>query len=677
MIDVLAQNLVYQPLVFSRNRLEVGIDPADTALTDRSTLRYNLTVLVPNYPQSTLFDDLTTLSGRERPPVVSGGAVRYDGAQFRIDSLLDGFLQPMKPFFRQNSMGLVPSLTMPYCLRERITGGTPAVNTDVTRPKSWVFAGGLNEADFAGWNNAFFTTHLANTRQFLTWQPADKWVSADVLAEEYLYFLLNFTPLPSRLLLRAELTFADGRDDTRTLLTLERPALNAVVSIPAGVAQLGLTATPGLVSYRLWLATETEDRLSEVRTYRIDTAFRPSQRWVLLANSLGGFDTLRLLGQGSETGQTKRATTEQDQFGATAVDYASLRVISAETDQTLTVSTGWFEHQSASWLRYLNELMLTRAVFQITDKGHVPLLLTTTDMAGPADESGLVARTLTFRRTNTESNYSELPVAPAGTARPTAWRGVGAVRLLRPDGKRTGTGRPLKLQKYYLDDNTVFKPITEKPNLPGDPDYIQEIAIPGMAAGSTPFPSVAISRVGTFNRGNCAAGSTGQPATILIAAGAFGGENPGDGDTLAEAEYTRLNTQPYADQFGVCNANPFDYPAQVGNSMWRFRTNGTGRLAIQNDTARLANAWFAPSGDNLFPITANDRDVPVTATPGDWMLSIATSGAGGSSTVRTYRNGTLLATRLIPWSAGPYRLLDAGVAVVTPGDRIFIDEQPN
>ncbi|WP_375445748.1 DUF5977 domain-containing protein [uncultured Fibrella sp.] len=673
MIDALAQNLVFQPLAFSRNRLEVLIDPADTALTDRSNLRYALTLLVPNYPQSTTFEELTTLSGRERPPVISAGAMRYDGAQFRIDELLDGFLQVQKPFPRQAVLGIVPSLTMPYCLHERVTGGTPAVSTDVTRPKMWVFAGGLDRADFAGWGTNFFNTYLAAKRQFLTWQPADKVVSGDVLAEEYLYFLINFTPTPTQIRLKAQLTWPDGRQETCQLLALDSPVLNSVVSVPAGVAQLGLVGE-GITSYQLWLSNQNDERLSEVRTYRIDPEYRPDQRWVLFANSLGGFDTVRLLGQGSETMTANWAITEQDQFGSTAIDFASMRVVNVDADNTLTVSTGYFEEKGSYWLQYLTELMLTRAVYQITEKGHIPLLLTTAELTNKQDNSDVIARTLTFKRANQENNYSQLPVATSGPVRPTAWRGEGAVILLRPDGKRSGAGRPLKLQKYYVDDSSLFKPVTEKPNLPGDPDYIPEIMIPGIAAGSTPYPSTAIIREGTFFRDNCPTGQTGQNAAISIAAGAFGGENPGDADVLAEAEFTRLNNQVYANIYGGCSLNPYDYPATVGAGNWRFRTNAPGRIVLRNDTAGLGNAWFAVNGANLFPLTANDRDVPVTSSPGDWTIGITTAGSGGVSTVKTYRNGVLVASRRLAWNAGPFRLLDAGVAVVAAGDRIFIEE---
>ncbi len=120
MIDPTALSLVFQPLTFSRNRIDALIDAADTSLTDRSSLRYALTLLVPTFPQSPDLTELTTLQGRERPPQTSAGIVRYDGASFRIDELLDGFLSVQKPSFGQYVMGLVPKLTMPYAKRETV-----------------------------------------------------------------------------------------------------------------------------------------------------------------------------------------------------------------------------------------------------------------------------------------------------------------------------------------------------------------------------------------------------------------------------------------------------------------------------------------------------------------------------------------------------------------------------
>ena len=140
--------------------------------------------------------------------------------------------------------------------------------------------------------------------------------------------------------------------------------------------------------------------------------------------------------------------------------------------------------------------------------------------------------------------------------------------------------------------------------------------------------------------------------------------------------WLKLNTQAYANQYGACNANPYDYPATVGAGNWHFRTNAPGRIAIVNEPAQLSNAWFYPGGGNLFPITANDRDAPVTGNPGAWMISVTTN-VPGSSTVKVYRNGTLISTRLLAWNAGPYRLLDNGASTVVAGDRLFIEETPN
>jgi len=648
MIDALATDLVFQPLRFSRNRQEVLIDPADTTLTDRSSLRYALSLLVPTFPQSLDFITLTTLMGRERPPQTVAGAVRYDGAQFRIDEVLDGFLETQKPAFRQAGIGVLPNLTMPYCLRETVTGGTPAVSATVNRPKQWVFKGGLSGDDFAGWQDGFFDRHLRDTRQFLTWQPPYKTVSAATQGEEYLYFMLNFTPVPAQVKLRCDVDYADGTSDTKTLLTLDRPSLYAVLSIPAGMATLNL-AVPGktVVRYRLWLTDQDESRLSEVRTYYVDGRVWPQERHLLIENSLGGYDTIRLLGQGDEATNVRRTVIETDRFGVNAIDVGTLRVVDVQGEQSLTVSTGYYERDGVAWARYLSEILYAKAIYLVTPKGHVPLVLTTTELPSADDDSDVVSRTLVFRRAKTETNYSQMPATAPAPARAVGWRGVGFRAVLDGSGKRTGLGTPTRLRQYYLDDGTNVKPITEKPNLPGDPDYIKPSAAPDFLAGTTPFPSAAINRTGSFSRGNCGAGTAGGPATISVPAARYGGEVPGDADALAEAEFRATNTQAYADQFGVCTAIDQNYTWSVPVGHWHYRANLPGNFEVYhkyNADADMGNAQAVQDrgGSYIFPVGSNDLDFPTTDK---WWYYVVKGGAGQQVRVTVYQNGALVMTK--------------------------------
>lgn len=641
MIDTLATNLVFQPLKLSRNRLDILIDPADTALTDRSTLRYTLELRVPTFPQSTDFEEFTTLIGRERPPMNVGGLERYDGAQFRIDEVLDGFLETQKPDFGQLNMAIIPTITMPYCRIETVTGGTPAVNTTISRPKEWIFKGGLTNEDFAAWGDRFFDKYLRDTQQFLTWQPATKVVS--LKQPEYLYFLLNASPTPSEVHRRLEISYHNGDVETKTTGTLTGVSLYQVVCVPADMTANELDES--VAFYKIWLSDQDDQRISEVRTFIVDDSYQPQERFLLLENSLSGFDTLRLLGQGSQTTSVRRTTVETDDMAATQVDFASLRVVNVEGDSTLTVSTGYFTRSAPEWLRYLDEILLTKSIYLATDKGHVPMLLTTTELVVDQDDADLIARTLTLKKAKVEQNFSALPAMPPQPARPTSWRGIGFRHVLDSYGKRSGLGVPIRLRKIYLDDGTDVKPIVEKPNAQGNADYISPTPIAGIVPGSTPYPSAAISRVGSYKRSTCPSGQEGGVATIVIAAGKYGGEAQADSDALAEADYTATNTQAYANAHGSCSLSE-NYTWTVPAGQWHIRFSEPSSIGLYhnnglNGPADMGNTQSlqGQSGSFIYPVGNNDLNFPV----GDSNWQFYTLGVPAAlKRLKVYRNGVLI-----------------------------------
>ncbi|UHG90110.1 DUF5977 domain-containing protein [Spirosoma oryzicola] len=656
MIDALATNLVFLPLHFSRNRLDVVIDPADTTLTDRSSLRYALTLLVPTFPQSSEFTKLTTLIGRERPPQISGGLERFDGAQFRIDEVLDGFLETQKPAFNQTAMSIVPTMTMPYCLRETVTGGKPAVSTELTRPKEWIFKGGLTNEDFAGWADRFFNTYLRDTRQFLTWQPLAKSVS--LYQPEYLYFLLNCSPVPAIIKRRIQVTYPDGRSDVRTLDTLSGASLNQVVCVPAGMYPNGLGYD--VASYDVWLSDGNDNRISQVRTFRVDSREQEQERFILFENSLGGFDTLRITGQATEATSVRRVSVEIDETASTAIDVAQVRIIQAEGDHSLSVSTGYFTRQASAWARYMDELLFSKAIYLVTDKGQVPLLLTTSELLTHEDNADLIARTLSFKKAKVEQNFSLLPISSAQAGRPTAWRGIGFRQVLDSYGKRTGLGAPIRLRKYYTDDGTDVKPITEKPNAVGNADFITPTPVPGVVAGSTPYGNAAISRTGRFNRSTCPSGQQGGPATISVGAGKYGGEDQADANARAEAEFASLDTQAYADANGSC-AMSENYTWNVPANQFHIRFSNPAAAAIYhndglNGPADMGNTQSLQGQAGQFVYLAGSNDLNFPAADANWLLySLGSPYANKRLTL--YKNGVLLRTQDFTHNKDGYELL--------------------
>lgn len=668
-IDPLATNLAFLPLQLSRNTLEHVIDPADTSITDRSGLRYYLELLVPEFTGSSNFERLVKMPGSEKPPLAGNGSSIYEGCFYQINELLDGFLDYQKPAPATADMCILSTLTMPYMAKESIeNNGVLLAGSSKDVASKWLLKAGLSEADFAGWGTAFFTTYLSQSRQFLTWQPDNKLVSPG--QEEYLYYLLNLQPTPTTLLRRARLTHQNGLVETLTLGTLTGGQPYQVVCVPVGPTALALPDT--VARYEVWLSDADLNRISQVRTYQIDRQFRSQQRAILFSNSLGGWDTLRLLGEGSETLTTQRATAERERPAGAPADFAELRVIYIQGARTLTVSTGYFEQQASQYANYLDELLLAKEVYLVDERGHQPLELTTNSLVDVEDNTDLLSRSFTFQFATPQLNHSSLPTAPATATRATGWRSVGIVHVLDSFGKRTGFGRPLKFQKYYLDDGSTYKPITEKPNQPGDPDYISSLPLPGVEPGSTPFPSQALSKPTTFKRATCGNGQTGDVAIITIPAARYGSEiSQAEADGKAETEFNQLNTQAYADQFGTCTAVPELYEVAVAAGQWYYRTSDPTKTEIEwyqygSSQPPIGNTWSL-QGQNrafVFPRYSHDFAMPVKAS--DWRLYVYGT-ANSQVNLKIYINGVLRVNTPVTLNRDGYEYLDLSALLTNAG----------
>lgn len=555
MIDPLKTDITFYPLQFSRNRMEWQMAPAISTLTSRTGLKYFLGIRVPDFPGSATFTTLTTLEGREQPPIVLGSSVTYPGAFFRIDEILDNYLEREKPNFSQVGMSILARLTMPYQLYEQVQGGTPAVNTNKYTQTRWLFKGGIADED-SSWYEQFFHVFLRDTRQFLTWQPTQKIV--DRQQEEYLYFLFNFTP-PSQVKCRIEIIYRDGTQIERDAGTISNIPLYSVLCCPVGPKALSLDNDSNIASYRVWLSNQDNLRISEVRTYYIDNRYRPQQRWLLFNNSLSGWDTLRLLGRSEQTVVVERSQAQIQTWGETGIESAELRIVEIKGDTQLTISTGWFERDADIMATYLTELLYAESIYLITEKGHIPVILSDTQLITHQDDTDLVSRSLTFERTKAERNYSRLPyLLDNSQARATSWIGVDIQPVLDSFGKRTGYEQPVRLRKIYSDTGGDYIPLTEKPNVSSDPNYIAPTIMPGVTPGTTPYSSAAITREGTYSKMDCATNQIGEPALIVIPAGKYGSEiSQTDANNKAENEYNALNTQAYANQNGTCTLMPY------------------------------------------------------------------------------------------------------------------------
>lgn len=615
----LDHTLSFFPFQFTRNRLEhviAAVDPADYPI--RQNLRYELTLNAPEYPGLQILEPFISLPSREKPAIISEGISTYEGARFTMQMELDGLLTREKPTHRQAQISVISSLTMPFSFTEVIKYDDVEIRNQALPPQ-WAIKSGLSEVDHDGWGAAYWTHY--HTNRFLTWQPDNKVVGAD--QEEYLYFLLNFSPTPSYIKLRVDVSYADATSETLyPSLPIQDVPFGRVLCIPVGPAVALQNAEKSVLKYQVYLVDQLENRLSEKRTYWPDRLKRRQERSILFSNSFQTFDTLRLVGESTETHKVQRYYADRERPIGAGSDFSDLFMIDKVGEREVVISTGYFEKGTAEITRYLSEFLLAEEWFLVTDKAHEPLELVSTSQVSQQDSMSLVSRSYTFRHIRDASNFSFLPSPPAFPGRATYWKPSKPQYVLDAYGKRTGYIRFGRIVKTYTDTDTPFVPLITKPNSPGDANYIPEHLDETITPGSTPFPNVAISRAGSFLRNNCSAGYVGRPPIIAIPVGKYGGENPGEANALAESEFTGLNTQAQANLTGTCELNltpvhlSIFHKVQMDNSLHvygssdggpvvNFRANGvimvTNSVGQIPSTNRLSDGTIPPG---VYTITA-------------------------------------------------------------------------
>jgi hypothetical protein len=454
--------------------------------------------------------------------------------------------------------------------------------------------------------------------------------------------------------------YDDNTSEIITVQTFQGITSFTVYSIPVGPLALGLDKLAKVVTcYQVWIANQDCERLSEIRTYQLETKYRKNIRHILFSGSLGNFDTLTCVGKATVNFKVVRQTSER----YTGFDYLpsfSEKVVSQATgEREIVINTGWINKTQAD---YLIELLLSRDIFITTDREFLPLTLTNDSYTVSDTDEYLVSRQFIFSYTNSEKNYSKLPIAPPKVQQPTGWRAyIFGSCLLDANGKRIGRQGVSMLEKYYLSSGQSVRPQVVKRNIPGTEGYID--SIPTNACNVTPFLNTTITREGSYNRSNCSTGFGGGTATITIAAGLYGSElNQADADAKAEAAFARTDTQAYADANGVCLSAPQYYSvAGIPVGKWNYRispnavnTNDAisgGRAAYtgaQSDTY-FGNHWSMGGrvdNVNIFPAGSNNLTLPCDpANAQPYFVQI--TGWNTQKIVTIYVNGTVVVTQTI------------------------------
>ncbi len=658
-MDSLANYISHLPVSFARNKLTVHIDAYDPTVVNRWGMNTHIEVLVPKAYQSSEFVSVAERIGSERPVQILSGANYYYGTDFEIDSILDGLLSFCPPKIDEKQIMSCASMTIPYKVKSFIEKDGVLMGTESISSEAFAIKSKLAVDDFASWRETFFSSHFDANCPFLTFQPNNKVI--DAVQPEFLFWLCNALPKPNSISVRVKVYHEDGFVQTIAGQTLNVVTQYTVYCIPVGFVALGLgnfsTAENPITSYEVWLNNDLGDRITEIRTYELDHIYEPNTRYLLMVNSLGGYDTIRTVGTAQASLKVNRNKGEKALDSNYLPSSAEVFVTGITGKKEIAINTGYFDGVNSA---YYSELMFAEEIYIATKDGFVPLTLVTESLTTVEDNVDLTGRTFTFEYAKNELGYSDLPSAPPVSVRELVWLPIEPYCIYDPEtGLATGYQGATRLTLTYKDTGEPVKGVPTKLNSPGTEGYFTPAPSYMCTAGSAPYKNFLISRLGNYTRNNCPSGY-GDYATITIPANTFGGQTQAEATARAESRFAFLNTQTYANNNGTCLTDPQYYNIVPGPPVnqfnYRFLTKpsgittyfhgGPGAYSGSSTDLVYGNHWAVQGNTNagsmVYAVGKNDIFLPCSE-----LYFITVYGSTKSIRVKLYSNGVQVATKTI------------------------------
>ncbi len=691
-MDILS-NSRFEKMFLSRNPIEINVPVLQgLSIENRSAIRYYLEIYLPEYFRANDFVKRAIQEGSEEPAYQIGTSSIYPGATFTIEEILDSLLENKRPEFSQKKIAVCENATSAFYTKYIRTFETTTESAE--SGIEYVLKAGIDERYFSEWKEIFFTDFL--NRKFLTLQGPEKKVRPE--SPEFLYWLSNITPVPTLLRLRVQIRYEDNTTETLTAQELAGVTQYTMYCVPVGPMALGLGEKEKVVTeYIVWLSNQDNERLTEMRTFKLDYDYKRNVRHLIFQNSLGGYDTLCLYGRGSENLTIERQVFTREKIYYHEPTYAERIINRIVGRRELTVNTGWFDSLSYS---IFEDLMLSKDVLIVTDRNFLPLTATSQSISSNVDDEKLIGRELVFQYANEQKNVGNLPIAPSKGIRQTGWRAYSSSCQLNEFGIQTGFSEVKLLEKYYLDNNAPVIPSQIKANTPDTEGYLINVPSSLCSPDKTKFFSAAINRLGTYSR-QCPEGYTGTKAMINIPAHKFGSNrSQAEADARAEAEYSKINTLAYANNpanGAVCNLTSTDWmpEEQVENGSFAYRwkdksneNSGANLYCYNGYTSNnigdilaivyaMGNVILEPYDvalSRVYPFNSNDVFFPYNTAPNRYNVLIYSSGAG--KRVKIWVNGVLRSNIVYDYSS----FVQGWLTVLLPSDiqnkaRVYVETE--
>jgi len=340
--------------------------------------------------------------GEDRQPVDSVGRVTFDIHRLFADQVFSSFRfpEPVSPL-----MVARPEACRQYRIRYFEQYGPELEVQVVTESDSfYLLSGGVSRIQEAIYNRlgTSFWDKLGYNGYFLTWQPDNKPITR--YQTEKLYYLLQ-EPV-SRLILRRAYYFTNGTGNhSEPVASIEEPLAKQVyeLTITPYVQNVPGSETDLLEYFQIWMEDDEMNRISEIRTYRMDYRNVENDRLFLFRNSLGGYDTFRTTGEQEDSLEYERVSVNLEPGENFSERDHRLSIHAITESRQFKANTGWITPENSAWIR---DFFLSRQVFRILAGKLVPIVITATQMVHRRDRRELYSMDFEYRYSCSNEQYT-------------------------------------------------------------------------------------------------------------------------------------------------------------------------------------------------------------------------------------------------------------------------------
>lgn len=220
----------------------------------------------------------------------------------------------------------------------------------------------------------FFGDYLPQSRQFLTWHPGRKRITAEQPEILHYYVPSGISSLSYRL----KVYFADQTSQSSLISETTGIQEARIYRMPSGYTALGVNAidpTKKVIKYEVWLEDQDGTTVAQPFTYLLDPISPPNSRYWLFTNSLGMWEIIRTEGKTTENmGLDREISSGYLQQGYVR-SRGELRIRIMGSTSEMEVSSGYLSSkEEAQWAK---ELLLSEKVFLLTPQARIPYVILT------------------------------------------------------------------------------------------------------------------------------------------------------------------------------------------------------------------------------------------------------------------------------------------------------------